>query len=127
MKLHGRDSIPLRGGGYAAGLGVAHNLHCVEKKIKKFLYRDHFYPDLDPKGAEFVYTQSHADHCLDDLRQSVMCHVDYSMYAVYWDERQQDVPTRHAPGLQKCVNWEKLHSWMLGRSASTDMLVRPGS
>lgn len=65
------------------------------------------------------------DHCLDYLRQSVMCHLDYSMYTVYWGERQQDIPTHHAPGAQKCVNWEKLHRWMLERSASTDMLVRP--
>lgn len=29
LKLFGSDSIPLKDGGYAAGLGVAHNLHCV--------------------------------------------------------------------------------------------------
>ncbi|KAF3026648.1 hypothetical protein E8E14_014516 [Neopestalotiopsis sp. 37M] len=87
LKLYGNDSIPLKDGGYAAGLGVAHNLHCV-KKLKKFLYREHFYPDLNTNGAEFEYIQSHA-------------------------------------GVQKCVNWDKLHEWMLERSVSTDMLVGP--
>ena len=29
LRLTGSDSIPLESGGYAAGLGVGHNLHCV--------------------------------------------------------------------------------------------------
>ncbi|KAL2185711.1 hypothetical protein L209DRAFT_756950 [Thermothelomyces heterothallicus CBS 203.75] len=29
LKLAGADSIPLKSGGYAGGLGVGHNLHCV--------------------------------------------------------------------------------------------------
>lgn len=29
LRLAGSDSIPLKDGGYAAGLGVGHNLHCV--------------------------------------------------------------------------------------------------
>lgn len=65
------------------------------------------------------------DHCLDFLRQGSMCHADYSMYTVYWGERRQDIPTHHVPKVQKCVNWDKLHKWMLDRAASTDMLVGP--
>ncbi|KAJ9200322.1 hypothetical protein DTO164E3_3029 [Paecilomyces variotii] len=124
LKQSGSDSIPLKDGGYAAGLGVAHSLHCV-KNIKQFLYHEHFYPDLDPTGGQFEYLRSHADHCLDFLRQGSMCHADYSMYTVYWGERRQDIPTHHVPKVQKCVNWDKLHKWMLDRAASTDMLVGP--
>jgi hypothetical protein len=75
-----------------------------KKNIKRFLYREHFYPDLDQASGEFDYLQSHAgefsmikrftallyfgyleliyvlDHCLDFLRQGIMCHLDYSMY-----------------------------------------------
>jgi hypothetical protein len=29
LRLTGSESIPLKSGGYAAGLGVGHNLHCV--------------------------------------------------------------------------------------------------
>ncbi|KAK4655123.1 hypothetical protein QC762_404496 [Podospora pseudocomata] len=123
LQLAGTDSIPLRDGGYAAGLGVAHNLHCV-KKIKQFLYREHLYPDLDTGSQRFEDLQTHADHCLDFIRQGIMCHLDYSLYTVYWGERK-DIPTHHDPPVQKCVNWEKLHNWMQERSANTDMLVRP--
>ncbi|KAI1449963.1 hypothetical protein F5Y02DRAFT_427844 [Annulohypoxylon stygium] len=59
LKLLNADSIPLKDGGYAAGLGVAHNLHCV-KQIKKFLYREHFYAELKQGGEEYDYLQTHA-------------------------------------------------------------------
>ncbi|KAI0198219.1 hypothetical protein F4808DRAFT_436904 [Astrocystis sublimbata] len=122
-KLLNSNSIPLKDGGYAAGLGVAHNLHCI-KQIKKFLYRDQFYAEIDPNGADFAYLLSHADHCLDFLRQSIMCHLDFTVYTLYWGENTEK-PTHRAPGLQKCVKWETLHGWMSGRQARTDMLVGP--
>ncbi|TGJ81910.1 hypothetical protein E0Z10_g6845 [Xylaria hypoxylon] len=59
LNLYGSNSIPFKDGGYAAGLGVAHNLHCV-KKLKEFIYREQFSPDLSSTGAEFEYLQSHA-------------------------------------------------------------------
>ncbi|GAW23043.1 hypothetical protein ANO14919_125910 [Xylariales sp. No.14919] len=59
LNLYGSNSIPFKDGGYAAGLGVAHNLHCV-KKLKEFIYREKFFPDLRSTGAEFEYLQSHA-------------------------------------------------------------------
>ncbi|KAI1120824.1 hypothetical protein F5Y10DRAFT_116308 [Nemania abortiva] len=124
LALSGSESIPLIDGGYAAGLGVGHNLHCI-KKIKKFLYREHFYPDLSADKDQFEYVQSHADHCLDFIRQSIMCHLDYSLYTLFWGERRHDIPTHHVPPIEKCVNWDKLHSWMLARSANTNMLQRP--
>ncbi|KAK4195844.1 hypothetical protein QBC40DRAFT_314969 [Triangularia verruculosa] len=124
LQLAGADSIPLQDGGYAGGLGVGHNLHCV-KQIKQFLYRDHSYPDLELGSERFEYLQTHADHCLDFIRQGIMCHLDYSLYTVYWGERRQDIPTHRDPPVQKCVNWEKLHAWMQKRAADTGMLVGP--
>lgn len=76
---HGSDSIPLKDGGYAAGLGVAHSLHCVvcdraallmkdmnlwnpgaQKLIKKFIYREHSYPGVALGSNEFHHSQTHA-------------------------------------------------------------------
>lgn len=65
------------------------------------------------------------DHCLDFIRQGILCHLDYSLYTVYWGEHRQDIPTHRDPPVQKCVNWDKLKVWMEGRAANTDDLVRP--
>lgn len=53
------DSIALKDGGYAAGLGVAHNVHCY-KKIKQFMYFDYFYPDVEVGSSHYEYLQHHA-------------------------------------------------------------------
>ncbi|KAI1119770.1 hypothetical protein F5Y10DRAFT_291010 [Nemania abortiva] len=118
LKLHGAPSIPLKDGGYAAGLGVGHNLHCVQ-----FLFREISYPNLDPSNEEFDVLQSHADHCLDFLRQDVMCHLDYTLYSLYWGDQEPPLLLHRYPQRQKCVNWEKVHEWMLDRVANSDMLI----
>ncbi|KAK1144408.1 hypothetical protein N8T08_005561 [Aspergillus melleus] len=120
----GGDSIPLMEGGYAAGLGVSHGLHCV-KKIKEFLNHKDVYPGMDESSGEFLYLQDHADHCLDFLRQGSLCNLDYSLYTVFWGPRRQDIPTHNVPKVQRCVNWEKLHKWMEGRAANTEELIGP--
>ncbi|KAI1177469.1 hypothetical protein F4777DRAFT_596650 [Nemania sp. FL0916] len=124
MKLHDARSIPLKDGGYAAGLGIGHNLHCV-KKIKQFLFREIIYPNLSPGQAEFDELQFHADHCLDFLRQNVMCHLDYTLYSLYWGDQDPPALYHRYPQKQKCVNWDKVHGWMLDRAASSDMLIGP--
>ncbi|KAI1455165.1 hypothetical protein F4805DRAFT_437052 [Annulohypoxylon moriforme] len=125
LKLHGSESIALKDGGYAAGLGVAHNLHCV-KKIKQWLYHEYFYPNLEPGGEEFENLRFHADHCLDFIRQSIMCRLDFSMYTLAWGDGERGLSGHlyhHTPEVQKCVDWDKVHTWMLGRSTSIDNLV----
>lgn len=63
------------------------------------------------------------DHCLDFLRQSILCHVDYSMMTIYWNPEMPDVPTHHPQGTQKCVNWDKLKAWMKPRAVDHSMVL----
>lgn len=69
LDILGEDSVSLKDGGFAAGLGVAHNIHCV-KKIKQFMYFDYFYPDVEVGSGHYKYLQHHAGECRN--RQNVM-------------------------------------------------------
>ncbi|TVY47472.1 hypothetical protein LOCC1_G002207 [Lachnellula occidentalis] len=54
MALAGEDpdnSIKLLDGGYLASLGVYHDLHCL-RRIRFFLYADHFYPSMTEKQRD---------------------------------------------------------------------------
>ncbi|KAI2637707.1 hypothetical protein GGS26DRAFT_424480 [Hypomontagnella submonticulosa] len=127
LRRHGSESIALKDGGYAAGLGVGHDLHCV-KKIKQWIYREHAYPNLAPDGEEFETIRFHADHCLDFIRQGLMCRLDFSMYTLTWGDGERGLPGHlyhRTPDVQRCVNWDKAHNWMLGRAANADDMVRP--
>jgi hypothetical protein len=133
LALANTTSIPLRAppDTYAGGLGVAHNLHCV-KQLKQFLYYEHFYAATPRDSPHGRYLRYHADHCLDFVRQSLMCYVDTSLYTLAWAPsgevglEDRWVVKHRNPGVQKCVGWDALKGWMGGRSASMDRLVRPG-
>ncbi|KAK3111430.1 hypothetical protein LTR53_013339 [Teratosphaeriaceae sp. CCFEE 6253] len=59
--------------GYYGGPDMLHSLHCING-LRKHLDMDYYnasMPDL-PK----VYVRMHIDHCLEQLRQAVLCHGD---------------------------------------------------
>lgn len=63
--------------GYGAyGLGVYHQMHCLNR-IRKSFYPERYYP-----GETQHEVMHHTNHCFDVLRQAVLCHGDISV--VYW-------------------------------------------
>lgn len=90
--------------------------------MKQYLYPDYFMPGVAPDSEEMIRHRDHADHCLDWIRQAVMCYVDPSVYTMYWENPIN--PTHKLPNQQKCVNWDVLHGWMQSRSTSIHNFVR---
>ncbi|TDZ18285.1 Cyclochlorotine biosynthesis protein O [Colletotrichum orbiculare MAFF 240422] len=58
-------------GTYVVMLGVFHQLHCVNL-LRKSLYKDKPWP-TDPDDP---FSLMHLEHCIDALRQAVMCSAD---------------------------------------------------
>ncbi|KAH8699312.1 tat pathway signal sequence [Talaromyces proteolyticus] len=99
-------SVPLNDdqGGYLATLDVFHTLHCVNK-IRKSYYSD-YYHDPNP----LVDQQEHFDHCIDLLRQVIMCHGDISLHTYEWkDDYRWPWPSMRTE--HQCRNWDKLMVW----------------
>ena len=100
------DSVPLNDekGGYLATLDVFHTLHCVNK-IRKSYYSD-YYHDPNPLADQ----QEHFDHCVDLLRQVVMCHGDISLHTYSWiDDYRWPWPSMQTQ--HQCKNWDNLMDW----------------
>ncbi|KAF8191719.1 hypothetical protein BJ912DRAFT_1041539 [Pholiota molesta] len=98
------------GGGYMAFLEVAHELHCLNV-LRKYLYFDH-YGKVDPFFTETkpkTY-RTHLEHCIEDLRQSLMCTANDGMITFEWvrgySTPYPDFNTRH-----QCRDFEKLIGW----------------
>ncbi|KAK5988289.1 hypothetical protein PT974_12433 [Cladobotryum mycophilum] len=63
--------------GYGAyGLGVYHQMHCLNR-IRKTFYPERYYPNETQHEV-----MHHTHHCFDVLRQALLCHGDISV--VYW-------------------------------------------
>ncbi|MCJ1261207.1 hypothetical protein MMC22_001071 [Lobaria immixta] len=123
LARNGQMSVRLPNGGYLAWLGVFYQLHCV-KMLRQLNYRDHYHPNLTTK--EQRDWQVHADHCIELLRASAMCHPDISSLTTFvWDKSEKPMLSTERP-LHRCVDWEvgwsgrvyKISSGQWGRDRS---------
>ncbi|KAF2205680.1 hypothetical protein GQ43DRAFT_406962 [Delitschia confertaspora ATCC 74209] len=108
MKRINRTSIRIKdGSGYFVTLDVYHQLHCL-KYLRHYVHPE-YYTINEPNIAE------HVDHCLDTLRQYIMCNADVALNTYTWKPNYARpwpvFTTEH-----ECVNWEALHSWALGHT-----------
>ncbi|KDR73859.1 hypothetical protein GALMADRAFT_71587, partial [Galerina marginata CBS 339.88] len=100
------------GGGYMAALEVTHKLHCLDV-LRKYTYREHyerFDPDFTLLTPEIFRTHLDSDHCVEILRQDLMCSADVGMITFEWVKGHShpypDFNTQH-----KCRNFEKILAW----------------
>ena len=64
----------------------------------------------------------HAGHCLEALRQSIMCTPDLTPRGVVWeDEERGNIAVNPSVKLE-CLNWESLVEWMEERTYTLDNL-----
>ncbi|KAF7527335.1 hypothetical protein G7054_g10498 [Neopestalotiopsis clavispora] len=110
MQKLNRTALELRnGGGYYGQLSAYHHLHCL-KMLRQVLWHDAYnvsIPDL----------RGHADHCIEDIRQSLMCHADLSVVTFDWRaDKRKPWPNFHLD--QTCVDWNALDAWAAKRSFS---------
>lgn len=90
------------GGGYLATTVGTHQLHCLH-----FLWQDHhrgYFPDVLRKVREVpeLY-ERHYEHCVNYIRQGVMCAFDTGLVTYDW-VRKHPNPTPNSNALHKCVN-----------------------
>ena len=88
----------------AVMLGVQHNIHCI-RFFRQLVYPEYYYPeDYGPEqynstlfAEHRAARAAHAGHCLESLRQSVMCTPDLVPRRLKW--RSDD---DHAAGWEPC-------------------------
>ncbi|KAH8897419.1 hypothetical protein GQ53DRAFT_838034 [Thozetella sp. PMI_491] len=104
---------------YLIELDVFHQLHCLND-LRKALYPDR-YPGKWPYNANGTVnynsiTFMHWDHCIDALRQSLMCHGDISPLPFHInhinDNLVAELVTRHT-----CRDFGKIQQWARDRQA----------
>ncbi|PPQ65051.1 hypothetical protein CVT26_015747 [Gymnopilus dilepis] len=98
------------GGGYMASMEVTHQLHCLNM-LRKYTYKE-YYQNFDPS---FTHPKpdvfrTHLDHCVEILRQHLMCTADVGMITYEWvtgfSEPYPDFNVKH-----QCRNFEKILDW----------------
>ncbi|KAF9554911.1 hypothetical protein CPC08DRAFT_821399 [Agrocybe pediades] len=98
------------GGGYMASIEVTHQLHCLNF-LRKYTFHSH-YETFDP-----VFTapkpdtfRKHLDHCVEIIRQNLMCSADVGMLTYEW-VKGFSVPYPDFNTQHQCRNFEKILKW----------------
>ncbi|KAI8962776.1 hypothetical protein F5Y11DRAFT_347130 [Daldinia sp. FL1419] len=103
------------GSGSLVVLGVYHELHCI-KRLRKWFYKEYYYPNQT--DLEFQERFTHAEHCLELVRQTAICHGDVTPTLFKWlhnSEGRAIEPTTKEGALHKCVKWDSISKWAISR------------
>ncbi|KAG1820567.1 uncharacterized protein BJ212DRAFT_1038226 [Suillus subaureus] len=94
------------GGNYLAIVEVIHHLHCINI-VRRSTWRNHYMAE-DP---DFIRWRIHPDHCVEILRQAIMCPSDVTMVNYDWVEGLDDpYPNFNIP--HQCRDFEKILTWV---------------
>ncbi|KAI1003967.1 hypothetical protein K3495_g4243 [Podosphaera aphanis] len=114
---------PTYGGGFPANVEGLHHLHCLNLVRQALFFNVEYYRGQG-KGAflndEYI-VRHHVSHCLDIIRQQLMCTPDTGLLGqVWWDRNAPkafvDFNTEH-----KCRNYEAIRKWAEIRQLPEDV------
>ncbi|KAL0930699.1 uncharacterized protein CTRU02_214774 [Colletotrichum truncatum] len=101
--------------GYVVGLEVFHALHCLDYIRTTFWPETYFPSTLKGEKKATEHMVFHRDHCLEVIRQYVMCHADLSpIPSIYYKGlgRNYNVLSNVS---HTCRNFEKIQDWQMAR------------
>ncbi|KAG0697867.1 hypothetical protein DFH29DRAFT_129551 [Suillus ampliporus] len=97
------------GGGFMVSLEATHQMHCLNL-LRKATWLEYYEPiEHSFQDAPYV-VRMHLDHCIEMIRQNIMCNAEVTMITWDWVAGHKDpypnFNTRH-----QCRNFEKILDW----------------
>jgi hypothetical protein len=81
--------------------------------IRKATRPDYYIPDIvegEIEDAQVQTSTRHIAHCIDAIRQSLMCASDVTAYTWQWNEEIQNYEN-HVKNPHTCRNFDKIRDW----------------
>jgi len=100
-------------------LEVFHHLHCL-KLIRQALAPSYYDPArarLTDKLPGSIYPV-HIEHCVERIREYLMCRPDLTIFTYNWLEGKDDEPMPNHAVQHACVDWNALEEWVDRRKFS---------
>jgi hypothetical protein len=95
--------------GYRVAIEVFHQLHCLNL-LRQANHMEHYSSQGGDTAAEPHDLHGHLDHCIDALRQFVMCQSDTNVFPFRFPFNDGDPwPDYSSPRM--CRNYEKVRQW----------------
>lgn len=84
----------------------------VRQALHPEYYKPHL-PGKQPGDEDELLGPSHISHCIDILRQAVMCNSDISPLVWQWDEKRSSYKEK-ATIMHTCKRFDKIQEWARG-------------
>ncbi|KAF7925964.1 hypothetical protein EAE99_005999 [Botrytis elliptica] len=68
------------------------------RRLKLYLYKEHYYPTIESTPAEKEREVMHLDHCIDAIRQSIICSGNTVLYSFQWERNGTRKPRTKTNG-----------------------------
>jgi len=99
---------------YQGSIEVFHQLHCLNL-LRQMTYSDYY---REEEWFSNPMLRTHTDHCIEILRQKLMCESDLHVFTYNWVDRATH-PWPDFSTTQMCRNFEDVLRWGLEHQAYT--------
>ncbi|KAF1365565.1 hypothetical protein EJ07DRAFT_95628, partial [Lizonia empirigonia] len=96
------------------GLDVFHRLHCLDTIRKSFYLRRYNITLLRPDGTVNYLPWLYVDHCIESIRQSLMCNADVTPMHYEWSDDIKSVVPKITV-THTCRDFEEIQKWTTNR------------
>lgn len=79
--------------------------------LREFKYSSYYHAEMDRSSDEFAHLSVHADHCIEMLRASALCHGDGSLTTFKWSKNSPKPMLDLTRPSHTCVNWAEEVTW----------------
>ncbi|KAK0101318.1 hypothetical protein ONS95_006495 [Cadophora gregata] len=103
-------------------INVYHHLHCL-RAIKRYIYAPYYHPDVSVEDIRTDDYSDHIDHCVDLLRETIMCQPDFSLATFEWAGAEPRLVVQNGKTTHQCVDWPYFEEWAKGRALDVQMVL----
>ncbi|KAK2800819.1 hypothetical protein FQN50_007960 [Emmonsiellopsis sp. PD_5] len=96
--------VPTRPAEHFVSLAVFHQLHCLDK-VRRYLHNDYYHMEDHDSTVPLI---DHMDHCIDMLRQALMCQADSTL--ITWEGPFTN-PKPDFSATHYCRSFDTIHDW----------------
>ncbi|KAI0882121.1 uncharacterized protein GGS22DRAFT_47992 [Annulohypoxylon maeteangense] len=128
LGLNTTNRVQLNGGDYLGVIGGYHHLHCLNN-MRIAIHWDYYKDKYGNFSRQEVFSREHSDHCIDTLRQALMCHANAEVHTAEWLDRAHELGDKELSGQSTttCLKWESLDKWARPRALRAgEYSFRPG-
>lgn len=100
---------------YLGAVEVFHQLHCLDMlRMEIYGELEGWYKKHSPHNSET--RAGHIGHCIDYIRQSMMCHPSLDILP-FWTDPKTDQWRPKFDGTRMCANFDNIKDWAKKRKA----------